>query len=143
MGKNVQRKGVLIKGTTLHGTDLKEIAKKNNIGTISYTSNMGVSFGRVLAKIAYGMVIFNNGIDSIEEAYVLPSILGSKDDVGQWVGCEKPNDSPATLPKAKLFHKIEILEEKNQVGARIRLFGAYQTPEYIVFVGRLKDKPTS
>ena len=133
-----QRKGILVSGMCLHGRGLKEFAKEQNIKSISFTGNFSTSFSRVLAKIAYGMVIHQHGLGIVQDAYVLPCILGKKDDVGQWVGCEYPHKSPSLLPKEELFHKIEVLSQNNEVGARIRLFANYETPEYLVIVGRLK-----
>jgi hypothetical protein len=138
--RNTQVKGILVSGMSLHGkeSELREFKTKFNIESLSYTRSLRTSFARVLAKIAYGMAILKYGLDMIEEAYVLPSIRGDKDDVGQWVGCEDPHKSPALLPKERFLHRIDVLQNKNEVGARIRLFASYQTPEYLVIVGRLK-----
>jgi hypothetical protein len=139
--KDAQGSGILVAGVSLHGkeNEMREFKAKYNVESISYTRELRTSFAHVLAKIAYGMAVLRYGLDMIEEAYVLPCILGKKDDVGQWVGCEDPHKSPSLLPKEKLFHRIEILEKKNEVAVRIRLFANYQTPEYLVIVGRLKE----
>jgi hypothetical protein len=139
---NVQRKGVLITGTTLHGSGVNDYLSKQGSQTLSYSVNLSTSFARVLAKIAYGMVVFKYGIDVIQDVYVLPCILGTKDDAGQWVGCEDPEKSPALLPKEQLFHKIEVFEKNDGVYVKIRLFASSQTPEYLVIVGKLKNHHT-
>ena len=138
--KDTQGKGILVIGMSLHGkgNDLREFKTKYNVESLSLTSDLRTSFARVLAKIAYGMTVFQYGLDMIEEAYVLPCILGRKDDVGQWVGCEEAHKSPDLLPREQFFHRIDILTKKSEVGARIRLFANYQTPEYLVIMGRLK-----
>jgi hypothetical protein len=138
ISKDKKSKGVSLRGMSIHGKDLRELKTKYNLENLSYTTNLRTSFARVLAKIAYGMTVFQHGLDIFEEAYVLPCIQGKKDDVGQWVGCEDPNKSPALLPKERFLHRIDILRKGNEVGARIRLFASYQTPEYLVIVGRLK-----
>ncbi len=138
--KDTQVKGMVVSGMSLHGkeSELREFKAKYNIESISYTRELRTSFARVLAKIAYGMAVAKYGLDMIEEAYVLPCILDPKNDVGQWVGCEAPHESPALLQREQYFHRIDILINKSEVGARVRLFANYQTPEYLVIVGRLK-----
>jgi hypothetical protein len=136
--KDKKSKGISLRGMSIHGKDLSELKAKYNLEDLTYTASLRTSFARVLAKIAYGMVIFQHGLDIIEESYVLPCIQGIRDDVGQWVGCEDPNKSPVLLPKERFLHRIDILQNGNEVGARIRLFASYQTPEYLVIVGRLK-----
>jgi len=138
ISKNPQGKGISVTGMSLHGSGLGELKTKYNIEGLSFTANLRTSFARVLAKIAYGMTVFQYGLDMTEEDYVLPCILGKKDDVGQWVGCEDPHKSPDLLPRERFLHRIDLLIKKSEVGARIRLFANYQTPEYLVIVGRLK-----
>jgi hypothetical protein len=136
--KDTQGKGILVTGMSLHGKGLRELKTKYNVQNISITVELRTSFARVLVKIAYGMAVLWYGLDMIEEAYVLPCILGKKDDVGQWVGCEDPHKSLDLLPRERFLHRIDLLTKKSEVGARIRLFANYQTPEYLVIVGRLK-----
>ena len=137
---DTQGKDISVTGMSLHGKDLWEFKTKYNVESLSYTADLRTSFARVLAKIAYGMTVFQYGLDMIEEAYVLPCILDKKKDVGQWVGCEDPHKSPDLLPRERFFHRIDLLIKKSEVGARIRLFAKYQTPEYLVIVGRLKGR---
>jgi len=139
--KNAQESGILVSGVSLHGkeNEMREFQAKYNIESISYTERLRTSFARVLAKIAYGMTVLRYGLNMIEEAYVLPYIIDNKGGIGQWVGCEAPHKSPSLLPKEKFFHRIENLEKNNEAGVRIRLFASYQTPEYLVIVGRLKE----
>lgn len=138
--KDTQGKGISVTGMSLHGSGLGELKAKHNVKSISYTGYLRTSFARVLAKIVYGMVVFQYGLDMIEEAYVLPCILDKKDDVGQWVGCEDPRKSPSLLPREQFFHRMDVITKNSEVGVRIRLFANYQTPEYLVIVGRLKGR---
>jgi hypothetical protein len=139
--KDAQGSDILVSGVSLHGkkNEVREFKDKYNVDSISRTEELHTSFARVLAKIAYGITVFRYGLDMIEKAYVLPCIIDNEGGISQWVGCEAPHESPLLLPKEKLFHRIEILEKKNEVAVRIRLFANYQTPEYLVIVGRLKE----
>lgn len=131
-------KGVKVTGASLHGPELLKIKERLKIDSLSVTVNIsGNCFERMLAKIAYGMTIFAYGPDALEECYVLPCILGQKDDTGYWVGSSGRDFS--VMPKEKPLHRIFLTLKGNEVGALIRLFASYQTPEYHVIVGKLKQ----
>ncbi|MFC2071890.1 HNH endonuclease [Chloroflexota bacterium] len=131
-------KGVMVKGCSLHGPSQAKLKEKLSIEGISLTTSFaGNCFERVLAKIAYGMIILAYGSDALEECYVLPCILGQKDDVGYWVGSS--GKDYRILPPEKALHRIFLTVNGKEVGALIRLFANYQTPEYLVIVGKLKQ----
>jgi len=131
-------KGVKVIGASLHGPELLKIKEKLRIDSLSVKVNIsGNCFERMLAKIAYGMTILAYGPSALEECYVLPCILGSKDDAGYWVG--NSGRDFAALPVEKQLHRIFLMVKGNEVGASIRLFANYQTPEYLVIVGKLKQ----
>jgi len=130
-------KGVVVKGCSLHGPSLNKLKDKLSIERISVaTSFSGNCFERMLAKIAYGMIILAYGPDALEECYVLPCILGQKDDAGYWVGSSGKHAS--NLPPENALHRVFLTINRKEVGALIRLFANYQTPEYLVIVGKLK-----
>jgi hypothetical protein len=130
-------KGVYIKGCSLHGSGLVELIANSAIDSFKYTTTfLGNSFERMLAKMAYGMVVLEYGPDVLEECYVLPCILGKKDDAGYWVGSSERDVN--NLPVEKVLHRISVLINGEEVHALIRLFADYQTPEYIIIVGKLK-----
>ena len=130
-------KGVKVTGTSLHGPELLKIKEKLNIESLSIKMSIsGNNFERMLAKIAYGMTILAYGLGALGECYVLPCILGQKDDVGYWVGSSGRDF--AALPVEKQLHRIFLMVKGNEIGASIRLFANYCTPEYIVIVGKLK-----
>lgn len=90
----------------------------------------------MLAKIGLGFAIGKFGIDAFEKFYVLPAILGSRDDIGRWVGtaeAEKPND-------IETIYVVDIQNSNDEIICRIRLFSMFVVPEYIVVVGKLKCK---
>jgi hypothetical protein len=119
---------------------MKNFAAKYEPDAVSYTAALTTSFPRFLAKIAYGMVVFQYGLDAIDRLYVIPCLLGKKDDVGRWVGCEDDNTPPNRLPREQCLHRIHLhRNEYDEVAARIRLFARFQSPEYLVIVGRVKE----
>lgn len=124
-------------GRSLHGPAPLKIKEKFNIDSFSIKVNiLGNNFERMLAKIAYGMTILAYGPEALRECYVLPCILGQKDDAGYWVGSS--GKDIAALPMEKHLHRIYLMVKGNEIGASIRLFANYRTPEYIVIVGKLK-----
>jgi hypothetical protein len=132
-------KGVMVTGSSLHGRQLLELKEKLKIDSISVTVNISANcFERMLAKIAYGMTTLAYGPNALRECYVLPCILGKKDDAGYWVGSS--GRDVASLPPEEPMHRIFLLNlnKENEVAASIRLFANYQTPEYLVIVGKLK-----
>ena len=130
-------KGIKVKGASLHGPDLIKLKDKLSIKSILVTTNFsGNCFERMLAKIAYGMTILVYGPDVLKECYVLPCILGQKDDAGYWVGSSGKH--ARNLPAENALHRVFLTINKEEIGALIRLFANYQTPEYLVIVGKLK-----
>lgn len=130
------------------GSELKAIgASFITIGTISteeltnkYGANAGIrithqpyTVAQFIAKIAYGFSVAQFGLRNIQEAYVLPGILGVSNDLGQWVGC----DQMRKLGAAKDYHSFEISTNRNEIVTRVKLFSQFDTPEYVVCVGRL------
>jgi hypothetical protein len=108
------RTTLLITGMTMHGTPgSKDLIAKKKFDSFSFTVSMqGHNFARLIAKIAYCMAVANYGLDTIDEKYLLPSILGISGDIGRWVGCDK-NKIPPNLPaKSNYFHVIEFFENK-------------------------------
>lgn len=132
-------KGINVIGSSLHAKNPKRILEAMAMDTINWpTTFEATSFERMLAKIAYGMVILQYGPDTLEESYVLPCILGEKDDVGKWVGSGRDFDK---LPRSKEDHMITTRRKENgEVYVFVRLFASFHTPEYLVIVGRLRHK---
>lgn len=93
-----------------------------------------VDFAKMVAKIAYGFAIYQYGIERFREVFVLPSILGEVNDVGNWVGCiDKKTDG------TNYIH-LESGINKGQVVVHIRFFEKWNGPTYVVLVGKIKTK---
>ena len=118
------------------GPPIEEVAKRYDTKRVRYVATFkGHSFARLIAKIAYGMMVAEFGIDNWEEIYVLPSIAGRSDDSGRWVGCDGQSKL-RTLPLP--LHGIGSEVVNGEVIARVCLFAKFGAPEYVVVVGRLK-----
>lgn len=129
-------KGIYVVGSCLirtKGKDLKELGKEKGFDSIILKNSFqGNNFERFIAKIAYCFSIFQFGADAFENVYILPAILGQKDDIGMWLG-----STPPIVGKTDIESNLEINKNK-EVITKIRLFGKLEVPSYIVVVGKLK-----
>jgi len=111
---------------------VKELGDELNADSLAVTvTYTGHNFARLLAKIAYGFAIEEFGANIIDDAYVLPALLGDSKNIGQWVGCAgKPPDGENNL------HEIRLSVKNGDIYAYVRLFAKFAVaPEYLVVVG--------
>jgi len=116
-------------GTIAQNPNVKEVAV--------YALRWPEAWGRMFAKIAYAFAVAEYGLDRFkpENVYVLDAILGKKNDVGKWVGCDDGrvfgdefDDQAAGL----------WIMDDNEVHVIIKLFAWLNSvPEYHVRVGTL------
>jgi hypothetical protein len=90
-------------------------------------------FARLIAKVAYGMAVYLGGYDVFETRYVVPCILGQRDDVGRWVGTAP---APFHTP-GKGLDEVSVFPVGQEVHAHVRLFAKAGTPRYLVVLGTL------
>lgn len=111
------------------------------------TEYLGVDFpfdpkeyGRMIAKIAYCTAVSYIGLNQWVEVFVLPAILGQRDDIWHWVGSDS-TISPDLInrPKHGSHHLVKFYVEHGLVLVRVQLFGNAGTPEYLVVVGRVTE----
>lgn len=82
-----------------------------------------MSFARLLAKIAYGFTVAEEGLFPRDESPVLPLILGQTGDATNWVG----SSSGPTPPNPKARHTVQVLplngnDGSTGAGVKLRLF---------------------
>lgn len=96
-----------------------------------------MAFGRLLAKIGYGYVVYFLGLEAIKNSYVLPIIMDKSDEVGYWVGCS--DKELKTPPTAHTDVEIELKKNVNngmkEIYARIKIFASLDSFTYLVVVG--------
>ena len=82
--------GIRVRGivTINYGAKPDDTLQKFGATQIRHTANcQAPEFARMIAKIGYSMAVAEGQLDFISgEPYVLPSILGQRDDIGRWVG---------------------------------------------------------
>lgn len=94
-------------------------------------------FFRMIAKIAYCFAVDKYGLHNIEEAFVLPAILGKTKDIFYWVGGDGNQELYDISRGVKADHVIVAGSRNGEIRVRIKLFKELMTPEYYVIVGRL------
>jgi len=124
--------------TVSFGPRPEYVMKTLGISQIKMTQDpQPISFARMIAKIAYAYAVAEGVINLIEgKSYVLPSILGEKDEIGKWVGTL--GESPRVFEG--LLHRILIHQDKEKglLLGEVHLFSDSQTPSYGVILGKLK-----
>jgi hypothetical protein len=121
------------------GESPQEIAKLHNAEDVVFKMRSGLrvatAFAKLVAKIAYSSAVMEFGLSGIQEAFIVPAILGKRDDLGRWVGCDRQRIMGT---KYNLWHtKLEIF--RGLILARVKLFARSDGTEYVVVVGRIRD----
>ena len=133
--------GIQLSGfaTVRFGKDpIQAVSMRGATGLQVSESHKPVAFARMIAKIAYAFAYAEGAMNDMDgEPFVLPAILGEKDDVGRWVGTltDAPKSHPGTL------HRIEVHHDRARglLCAEVQLFSDSETPSYGVLLGRLKS----
>ncbi len=141
------KKGVIVNGHSIisFGPDVKALSEKYGFKEMRYTvTHKGNNFEKMIAKIAYCATVALFGLNGFDQRFVLPAVLGKKDDVGFWMGCDPEGKIAPLIGKQRYKNIIKIgVWEKagdglKHVIARLKFFASSDAPEYIVVVGTLK-----
>jgi hypothetical protein len=133
-------KGINISGiaTISFGPNPKTVLSKIGATAILATGDYKpVAFARMIAKIAYAFAVAEGAINLIDgEPFVLPAILGQRDEIGMWVGTLT---EPYKSFKGLLHHIMPHEDrERGLLIVEVQLFADSQTPRYGVILGKLK-----
>ena len=123
--------------TIRFGVDLEKTVRSLGSKEVQITSTTHPShFARMIAKIAFAFACAEGALKDIEgKSFVLPAILGEKDDIGHWVGMSLA----PTTSDPNFLHRIELKRDRERqlLLAQVRLFADSETPTYCVVLGRL------
>ena len=90
----------------------------------------------MLAKIAFGFVVLEYGLEGLDDVFVIPAILGQSNDLGRWVGtCDaslyfSPRMNNGEVAQYVIRNEAELL-------VFFQLFGSPTLPTYVVVVGAI------
>jgi len=134
--------GISVKGIRVYNVGQitpEELVREHGASGLQLTiSNKAVSFGRMIAKIAYTYTVASCGLDALEVVYVLPALVGDVDDIGMWVGSE------VSGPRGSLRlnqHRLALKTINRDVICGIQLFGT-SSLKYLCVVGHLAPGKT-
>lgn len=114
----------------------EEIAKKHGANRVLLPKYRAQDFARFVAKMAYGYAVERYGLDAFEDVYVVPAILGDRDDIGKWVGCPESREFPIRQCIVSVGYKII---PGGELVVRIKTFAQFDGAEYVVVVGKMKN----
>lgn len=132
--------GIEMVGYTRNTTkrSLEEFADRHDAKQIAtYSLRWPEAWARMFAKIAYASAVKEYGLSRFESenVYVINAILGTKNDVGMWVGCVEEN-----VVKGERGQFVGLCRRDREVHALVKLFAWLDTvPEYHVVIGRLSS----
>ena len=120
---------------------LQKLAEKYEADDVSVDFQIDVSgFLRMIAKIAYCISVWRFGLKNIGERYVVPAILGTNNDIWNWVGSDGEQEVYRHTKKMLSDHDVNgWFDWDGVIHARVKLFKKSLTPEYEVVVGKLTD----
>lgn len=133
LGKD-ETHGITMTGhiTTSFGCKPEDTLKKYSGSRIAIepTGDTPVDFAKMIAKIAFSMAVATGAFEGADysKSFVLPSILGKNEDIGQWVGTIT---DPIISAKYHL-HRVLIHRdtEKGLLIGDIQIFSDSETPRY-------------
>lgn len=127
--------------TIVYGRDPEklatEYAEEQGADEIQITQQYRpVAFARMIGKIGYSYAVAEHGLDAFNDIYLLPDILGERDQIGRWVGLH-PRKPPAS--RGGGLHRLGLgrREGTDEVVVEVQLLSDGQTPTYLVVVGEL------
>jgi len=98
-----------------------------------------IAFARMLAKIGYCQAVAQFGRDAIREVYVLPAILGQRNDIGRWVSSSNITMKPEVGIGHQIWSvrlkRVEAGTPSELILTHIHLFAHLDAPAYTVIVG--------
>lgn len=137
---------VIGQSTIAFGIMIGALSKKYNLMTIRHDIfYKGNDFERMVIRIAYCASIAFLGVNCFEQCFVLPTILGIKDDAGYWLGCDPEGKISPLIGRQNSNNVINLGvcqkdgDKNRYVVVRLKFFAASDAPEYIVVIGTLKS----
>ena len=143
------KKGALIIGTSLigFGTDWKQTVEKYGIKVINHSVKYkGTHFERMVIRIAYCAAIGTWGVDCFEDCFALPAIMGTREDVGYFMGCDPFGQITPLIGKVAGANCIKTGvwqkngDDKIYATVRLKFFASSDAPEYLIVLGTLKKE---
>lgn len=99
-----------------------------------------VAFLRMIAKIAYCTAVWRYGLHNIGTAYVVPAILGTSNDIFDWVGSDGKQQIYQDTKSMDTDHVVTTWQSGREILSGVKLFKKSFTPEYFVIVGQLTEQ---
>jgi hypothetical protein len=139
--KGLQHGQYRIEGFQIRSEEhIEYLKEKYDADAIGVTCQINVeNFLRMIAKIAYCLVVWRYGLNNIGKAYVVPAILGKSKDIMQWVGSDGTQRVYEETKSIDVDHSGTnwFTNPDGEIWSQVKLFKKSFTPEYKVIVGEL------
>ena len=135
------KEGIGVTGfVTIWLCDREEIRRRYDADSIFVVPQIDqIAFAKMLAKIGYCQAVAQFGLDAIQEVYVLPAILGQRNDIGRWVSSSnivmKPEVGIGHQVWSARFKRVDAGDPSELILTHIHLFAHLNSPTYTVIVG--------
>jgi hypothetical protein len=113
----------------------EEIAKRHGVDKVLSRNYPLEIFARFIAKMAYGYAVERYTLNAFEDIYIVPAILGEKDDIGRWVGCSDIRELPVRDCNISVGFKII---SRDELIVKLKMFPQFDGAEYVAVIGRVK-----
>ena len=123
----------------------EEVARRHDADRMVPRDCRPEHFARFIAKMAYGYAVAAYGLDLFLDgigrpsSYVLPALLGGRDDIGRWIGCSDRRELPIRQCNVSVaygvIHGVVLLERELIV--KLKMFPLFDGVEYVVVIGRV------
>ena len=141
LGGSKQARGIAVEGTDIlqiagppMAKFVKQFAEEDVESVLVKEWISPVALAKLIAKIAYGHAVASLGLEGIETVFVVPAILGERDDIGHWVGCVPELER---LGKGKSYDCMIGVRPDGLILGHVRIAPRPAT-EYVVVVGLAK-----
>ena len=142
--------GVIIRGIEMlyFGVSPEQFARAHQASGLRQTDNLDVtSFARMIGKIGYCYICATLGIPPRAEVPVLPFILGTRDDGGQWIGsvnfATQAERDGANIVLAHTTYASDAEPHIVALVARVKLFAKAGATGYEVVIHRRPASTTA
>jgi hypothetical protein len=122
-----------------------EVARRHGAEKMVPRDYKAEDFARFIAKMGYGYAVAAYGLDLFVDgigrpsSYVLPALLGERDDIGRWVGCSDRRELPVRKCNVSVAYGVirGVVAWERELIVKLKMFPLFDGAEYVVVIGKV------
>ena len=122
-----------------------EVARRHGAERMVPRDYRPEDFARFIAKMGYGYAVAAYGLDLFVDeigrpsSYVLPALLGERDDIGRWVGCSDRRELPVRQCNVSVAYGVihGVNPWERELIVKLKMFPLFDGAEYVVVIGKV------